>query len=82
VKKKPSGALVLKIFGMNFPNSGTVVMTASGSNVTLFYSDLETSDFISFKISAASAPPPGTIMHVRVVTSQGIQSNEVTATAK
>ena len=82
VKKKLTGALVLKIFGMNFPNSGTVVMTSSGSNVTLFYSGLESSDFISFKISAGSVPPPGTIMHVRVVTSQGIQSNEVLATAK
>lgn len=82
VKKKRSGALLLKIFGKNFPSSGRVVMTASGSNVTLFYSGLETSDFISFKISGAAVPPPGTIMHVRVVTSQGIQSNEVTATAK
>ena len=55
---------------------------ASGLQVTLFYSDLETSDFISAKISPESAPAPGTIIRVRVVTSQGIQSNEVTATAK
>lgn len=82
VKKKASGALVLKIFGMNFPNSGTVVVTAPGLQVILFFSDLDTPDFISAKISAAFAPTPGTIMRVRVVTSQGIQSNEWTATAK
>ena len=82
VKKKPSGALVLKIFGMNFPTSGTVFITASGLQVALFFGNLETPDFISAKISADSAPAPGTIMHVRMVTSQGIQSNEATATAK
>ena len=81
VKKKASGALVLNIFGANFPNSGMVVVTGTGQ-VTLFFSNLDTSDFVSFKFSPAVAPTPGTMLRVRVVTTQGIQSNEVTVTAK
>ena len=82
VKKKASGAMLLKILGMNFPNSGTVNVTANGVLIPLNFANFEPPDFISAKISAASAPAPGTTMRVRVVTAQGIQSNEVIATAK
>lgn len=82
VKKKASGALLLKIFGLNFPNSGTLNVTANGALVPLNSANFEAPDFISAKISAASAPAPGTTMHVRVLTPQGIQSNEAIAIAK
>ena len=82
VKKKASGALILKIFGVNFPSAGTVTVTANGSQVVLDFASFEATDFISAKIGAQAAPAPGTSMRIRVVTSQGIQSNEVTASAK
>jgi hypothetical protein len=37
---------------------------------------------VQVKIGPGSAPAAGTILSIRVITSQGIQSNEVTATAK
>ncbi|MEK6285983.1 MAG: integrin alpha [Acidobacteriota bacterium] len=82
VKKKASGALILKIFGANFPVAGTVSVTANGSPVPLDFASFEAADFISAKIGPQSAPAAGTTMRIRVVTSQGIQSNELTATAK
>ncbi|MEK6324386.1 MAG: hypothetical protein AABN33_22330 [Acidobacteriota bacterium] len=82
VKKKASGALILKIFGANFPSAGTVSVTANGSQVPLDFATFEAPDFVSAKIGPQAAPAPGTTMRVRVVTSQGIQSNELTATAK
>ncbi len=82
VKKKASGVLLLKIFGANFPSDGTVAVTANGSQIAVQSAAFEPPDFVSAKIGAASAPTPGTILHIRVVTSQGIQSNEATATAK
>jgi hypothetical protein len=82
VKKKASGVLVLNIFGVNFPSAGTVTVIANGSQLLLQSTFFEPPDFVQAKISAASAPSPGTALLIRVVSSQGIQSNEVTATSK
>ena len=82
VKKKASGVLMLNISGANFPSDGTVAVTANGSQIAVQSAAFEPPDFVSAKIGPASAPTPGTILHVRVVTSGGIQSNEATATAK
>ncbi|HSE36457.1 MAG TPA: hypothetical protein VLG74_04085, partial [Blastocatellia bacterium] len=82
VKKKAAGALLLKIFGVNFPSAGTVVVMANGAQLPIQSSFFEPPDFAQAKISAAAAPAPGTTMTIRLVTSQGIQSNEFTAVAK
>jgi len=82
VKKKASGVLQLKISGTNFPSDGTVTVTANGSQVPVQSAAFEPPDFISARIGAEAAPAPGTTMRIRVVTTQGIQSNELTATAK
>jgi hypothetical protein len=82
VKKKASGLLLLNISGTSFPSDGTVLVTANGSQIAVQSAAFEPPDFVSARISAASAPAPGTTLHVRVVTLQGIQSNDATATAK
>ena len=82
VKKKASGVLILNITGTNLPGDGSVVVIANGSPLPIQSVTFEPPDFLSAKISAASAPVAGTTMLVRVVTPLGIQSNEVTATAK
>jgi hypothetical protein len=82
VKKKASGSLILNTFGTNFPSNGTVVVTVNGSPLATQSVVFEPPDFVQIKISAGAAPVSGTIMSVRVVTSQGIQSNEIMATAK
>lgn len=82
VKKKAGGALVLKISGVNFPNAGTISVITNGNQVPLKFAVFEPPDFARAKIGAASAPAPGTNMLIRLVTPQGIQSNEFTAVAK
>jgi hypothetical protein len=82
VKKKAAGALLLKIFGVNFPGAGTVVVSANGAQLPIQSSFFEPPGFAQAKIGAASAPAAGTTLTIRVVTSQGIQSNEFTAVAK
>jgi len=82
VKKKASGAVLLNIFGVNFPSDGTVAVIANGSQLPFQFVVFEPPDFVQVKISAASAPAAGTTLLIRLVTSQGIQSNQVTATAK
>ena len=82
VKKKASGALLLNTFGVNFPSDGTVVVTANGSQLAIQSAAFEPPDFVQIKISPSSAPAPGTTLLIRLVTLQGIQSNEVTAIAK
>jgi hypothetical protein len=82
VKKKASGLLILKIHGVNFPADATVTITADGSAVPVQSASFDPPDYASVKISAASAPASGTLMRVRVGTSQGVQSNEFTVTAK
>jgi hypothetical protein len=82
VKKKATGALLLKIFGVNFPSAGTVVVMANGAQLPIQSSFFEPPDFAQAKISAASAPAAGTILMIRLVNAQGIQSNEFTAVAK
>ncbi|MGH9428808.1 MAG: hypothetical protein ACRD2L_21180, partial [Terriglobia bacterium] len=82
VKKKPSGVLLLNIFGTGFPSSGTVRVIANGSQLALQSEIFEPPDFAQAKISVAVAPAPGTTLLIRLVSGQGIQSNEVTATAK
>jgi hypothetical protein len=82
VKKKASGVLILNTFGTNFPGNGTVVVAVNGSQLSTQSLVFEPPDFVQIKISAGAAPVSGTIMSVRVVTPQGIQSNEIMATAK
>ena len=82
VKKKASGVLLLKISGTNFPSDGTVTVTANGAQIAVQSAAFEPPDFVSAKIGAALTPAPGTTLHIRVVTLQGIQSNDVAATAK
>ncbi|HZM89214.1 MAG TPA: hypothetical protein VFF31_22000 [Blastocatellia bacterium] len=82
VKKKGSGVLVLNLFGVNLPSAGTVAVIANGAQLPLQSTSFEPPDFVQAKISAAAAPSAGTALRIRVVTSQGIQSNELTATAK
>ncbi|MFY9555519.1 MAG: hypothetical protein WAV20_24775 [Blastocatellia bacterium] len=82
VKKKPSGLLILKIFGANFPSDGTVTVLANGSQLQIQATSFAPPDFVSARINAALAPAPGTALRIRVATTQGIQSNEVTAAAK
>jgi hypothetical protein len=74
--------LILKIHGVNFPAVATVTITADGSAVPVQSASFDPPDYASVKISAASAPASGTLMRVRVGTSQGVQSNEFTVTAK
>jgi hypothetical protein len=82
VKKKASGLLILKIHGVNFSADATVTITADGSAVLVQSASFDPPDYASVKIGAASAPASGTLMRVRVGTSQGVQSNEFTVTAK
>jgi len=82
VKKKASGLLILKIHGLNFPADATVTITADGSAVPVQSASFDPPDYASVKINAAFAPVAGTLMRVRVRTSEGVQSNEFTVTAK
>jgi hypothetical protein len=82
VKKKASGALLLNIFGANFPSDGSVAVTTDSSNVPVQSVSFAPPDFVQAKISPTAAPPEGTAMRIRVITAQGIASNELTATAK
>ena len=82
VKKKASGVLILNIFGTNFTSPGTVSVIVNGSQLALQSTAFEPPDFVQARVSAATAPATGTPMRIRVVTSQGIQSNEVVANAK
>jgi hypothetical protein len=78
IKHKASGVLLLKIFGANFPTSGTVDVRADNLAISVFASSFEASDFITAKIPAAVAPPSGTLLHITVRTPAGIVSNEAT----
>jgi hypothetical protein len=80
IKKKASGALLLKIFGANFPSSGTVDARADNFAISISASAFQASDFISVKIPAAVAPPSGTVLHITVRTPAGVTSNEATKT--
>lgn len=82
VKKKGSGALVLNISGANFPPDGTVSATFDIAIALILPANFASPDFVQARISPAVAPPEGTAMRIRVITPQGIASNEVTATAK
>jgi hypothetical protein len=78
IKHKASGALLLKIFGANFPASGTIDVRADNLALSIFASSFQASDFISAKIPANIAPPSGTVLHITVRTPAGIVSNEAT----
>lgn len=78
IKHKASGVLLLKIFGANFPTSGTIDVRAANLALSIFASSFQASDFISAKIPANIAPPSGTVLHITVRTPAGIVSNEAT----
>jgi len=82
VKKKASGALLLNITGTGFPGTGTITVFANGSQLVLQSTTFEPPDFVQAKIAPGTTPAPGTTLRIRLITQQGIQSNEVTATSK
>lgn len=82
VKKKASGLLILKINGANFASDSLVSVRANGSAVPVQSASFDPPDYVQVKINAANAPIAGTVLMIRVVTAQGIQSNEAVATAK
>jgi hypothetical protein len=82
VKKKSSGLLMLNISGTNFPSSGEVSVMVADLQIAVQSTAFEPPDFVQAKINAAAAPSAGTTMRIRIITAQGIQSNEVTAAAK
>jgi len=80
-KQKASGQLVLRIDGSNFPADGHVEVTANGAALSLKSQSITPPDFAQAKVRAAAVPATGTLIHVKVVSSLGIQSNEVTVVA-
>jgi FG-GAP repeat protein len=82
VKKKASGVLLLNVSGSNFPSSGEVSVMVADVQIAVQSTAFEPPDFVQAKISAAAAPGPGTSLRIRVITPQGIKSNEVIATSK
>jgi len=82
VKKKGSGVLLLNISGSNFPSSGEVSVQVADFQLAVQSTAFEPPDFVQARISAAAAPAAGMTLRIRVITPQGIQSNEVIATAK
>jgi len=82
VKKKASGALLLNITGTGFPSTGTITVFANGSQLALQSTSFEPPDFAQAKLAPGTSPTPGTTLRIRLITPQGIQSNEVTATSK
>jgi hypothetical protein len=82
VKKKASGVLLLNISGSNFPSTGQVSVMVADVQIAVQSTAFEPPDFVQAKISAAAAPGPGTSLRIRVITPQGIKSNEVIATSK
>ncbi|HXU08085.1 MAG TPA: VCBS repeat-containing protein [Blastocatellia bacterium] len=82
VKKKASGALLLNITGTGFPSTGTITVFANDSQLALQSTSFEPPDFAQAKLAPGTSPTPGTTMRIRLITPQGIQSNEVTATSK
>jgi FG-GAP repeat len=81
IKRKASGALLLKIFGTNFPATGTIEVRASNLAISIFGVTFAASDFVTAKIPAADRPPSGTVLHITVRTPAGIVSNEATKAA-
>jgi hypothetical protein len=82
VKKKASGVLLLNISGSNFPSTGEVSVMVADVQIAVQSAAFEPPDFVQAKISAATAPGPGTSLRIRVITAQGIKSNEAVATSK
>ncbi len=82
VKKKASGVLLLNISGSNFASTGEVSVMVADVQIAVQSTAFEPPDFVQAKISAAAAPGPGTSLRIRMITPQGIKSNEVIATSK
>ena len=83
VKRKASGLRILVITGANFQAGSTVSVTDGGGQAVAIQSvSVESSTTVRVKISAGSAPQPGTLLRVRVIGQGGIQSNEVVATSR
>jgi hypothetical protein len=59
-----------------------VSVIANGAAVPIESANFDTPEAVSARIAAANAPIAGTLLLVRVVTGQGVQSNEFVATAK
>jgi hypothetical protein len=78
IKRKASGVLLVKIFGANFPASGTLDVHTDNAAVPLFATTFAASDFITTKVAAADRPPSGTVLHIVVRSPAGIASNEAT----
>ncbi len=81
IKRKPSGLLVVKIFGANFSDTLTASVLDGNRRVPLISVSFEASDFMTVRIDPGNAPPSGTALRVVVfILANGVSSNEVTAT--
>jgi hypothetical protein len=80
-KLKSSGQLVLKVSGSNFPGDSQALLTAGGAPLIPKSVVVKSSSSIQIKLRASSVPPSGTIIHVKVTTSAGIQSNDFQVTS-
>ncbi|HMG34372.1 MAG TPA: hypothetical protein VKM94_10575 [Blastocatellia bacterium] len=80
-KRKASGLLILKISGANFPLDGHIDVSANGQSVPLKGGSVQASDFAQVKIRSNAVPPSGAVIHVRISTSGGIESNDATVTS-
>jgi hypothetical protein len=78
--KKKKTKTILRITGANFPSSGTVEVRTDAQAIPLKKVSFERSDYIEVKIRPRDVPAPGTILRLKVVASNGAQSNEATVT--
>jgi hypothetical protein len=82
-KKKATGVSLLKINGTGFQQGMTVRVTnAGGQEIPVRSVSFKSSESLQAKISASNSPAPGTLLRVKVVSSTGIESNEVVVTAR
>ena len=81
-KRKSSGIFLLKISGANFQDGVTVQVTsAAGQDIPVKSVSFQSTDAISAKIRASSAPQSGASIRVKAMNPGGVVSNELTITA-
>jgi hypothetical protein len=78
--KKKKTKTILRISGANFPSSGTVEVRTDAQAIPLKNVSFERSDFIEVKIRPRDVPPSGTVLRVKVIATNGTQSNEASVT--
>jgi hypothetical protein len=78
--KKKKTKTILKITGANFPSTATVEVRSDAQEIPLKKVSFERSDFIEVKIKPRDVPASGTVLRVKVVATNGTQSNAATVT--